>query len=84
MFVIPATWEAVGRSFIVQGCPRKKHKTLFEKYLNAKRAGDMPEVVEHLPKCELLSSNPNTKKKEISYHSNCSSVHNLFFLSDHF
>jgi hypothetical protein len=41
------------------------HKTLSQKYLTQKRAGEVTQVVEHLPsKTEALSSSPNTANKK--------------------
>jgi hypothetical protein len=46
------------RRIIVQGQPDQRHETLSEK------AGEMAQVVEHLPnKCETVSSNLQNRKK---------------------
>jgi hypothetical protein len=40
-------------------------ETISQKYPTQNRAGGVTQVVEHLPhKCEALSSNPSTAKKE--------------------
>jgi hypothetical protein len=67
MPIILTTQEAEIRRIEVQSQPRQiVCETLSQKYLTQNRAGGMDQVVEHLPsKPEALSSNPNTKKREV-------------------
>jgi hypothetical protein len=57
----PSFKWAIDRRIAVPGQPRQKHKIPSEKYPTAKRAGGLPQVVEHLAsKHRVLSSNPST------------------------
>jgi hypothetical protein len=66
--IILATWEAEIRRITVQGQPGQIiQETLSWKYPAWKRAGEVTQVIEHLPsKHQALSSNPSpTIKKKI-------------------
>jgi hypothetical protein len=61
MPVIPAIWEVeVGGSWLMAS-PGKRRRPYMKNKPKAKRAGDVFQVIEHIPiKCKALSSNPST------------------------
>jgi hypothetical protein len=64
MPVILATWEAEVRRITVQSQTGKVAKPYLKNYTTQNRAGEVAQVVEHLPsKHEALSSNPSPGKK---------------------
>jgi hypothetical protein len=65
MPVILATQEAEIRRIVVQSQPGvNDYETLSQKHPTQKRAGEVAQVIQHLPsKCKALNSSPSTAKK---------------------
>jgi hypothetical protein len=68
LYAIPALQEALDKRIDVWGLVGQKTDTLQEKNLMQIMAGDVAQLVEHLPsKHKTLSLIPNTAKKRRSY-----------------
>jgi hypothetical protein len=52
--------EGRNRSILVQGQPRQKIKTLYEKQTEGKNTGDLAQAIKHLPNKARPSSSPST------------------------